>query len=392
MPSSPGLAWVERLEGIGTLDVQVAVTLLVLVIGVLLARIVIPEVVYWLHRGLARLAERENLLDSAETVRDYTPWWASVRVLIWIVQLVVVGLVALSVLAIWGQLELVITLVSLASISMPVVVKLLLTIAVFLIAYVVVDVLDSWLREVTSHSESITQHQEEIAYRVLQIVVLTAVLLAALSLWGVDLGGLLVGAGFLGIVVGMAARQTLGSLIAGFVLMFSRPFEIGDWVEIGEEEGIVTEISIVNTRLENFDGEVVVLPNDVVSNTTIINRSKKGRIRIRVEVGIDYEADAERAQDLAMATVSDLESVLSVPQPQVVTKRLGDSAVVLELRFWIDKPTARRRTRAVSDVLRAVKRAFDDAGIKIPYPQRELLGREETAGFHVVQSGSTETD
>ncbi len=88
----------------------------------------------------------------------------------------------------------------------------------------------------------------------------------------------------------MAARQTLGSLLAGFMLMFARPFEIGDWVEIEEKEGIVTDISIVNTRIQTFDGEYVMIPNDTVGGSTIVNRSRKGRLRLEVDVGIDYDA------------------------------------------------------------------------------------------------------
>jgi small-conductance mechanosensitive channel len=203
-------------------------------------------------------------------------------------------------------------------------------------------------------------------------------------MWEVDLSGLLVGAGFLGIVVGMAARQTLGALLAGFVLMFSRPFEIGDWVEIDDEEGIVTDISIVNTRIQTFAGEYVMIPNDIVSGRKIVNKSRKGRLRIEVEVGVDYEADVERAADVAKEAMKGLDEILSVPTPQVVLKEFGDSAVVLSLRFWIDKPSARRQWRARTAVIESVKAAFDSEGIKIPFPQRELTGREESGGFELA--------
>ena len=232
--------------------------------------------------------------------------------------------------------------------------------------------------------ETITEHQSEIVYRVSQLTVWIGTIAVILGMWEVDLSGLLVGAGFLGIVVGMAARQTLGALLAGFVLMFSRPFEIGDWVEIDDEKGIVTDISIVNTRIQTFAGEYVMIPNDIVSGRKIVNKSRKGRLRIEVEVGVDYEADVERAADVAKEAMKGLDEILSVPTPQVVLKEFGDSAVVLSLRFWIDKPSARRQWRARTAVIESVKAAFDSEGIKIPFPQRELTGREESGGFELA--------
>jgi small-conductance mechanosensitive channel len=139
----------------------------------------------------------------------------------------------------------------------------------------------------------------------------------------------------------------------------------------------------VNTRLQTFDGEYVMLPNDLVGSNEVVNRSRKGRLRIHVEVGVDYGTDVEHAMAVAKETLNDLEDVLSVPRPQVVLKGMGDSAVVLDMRVWIDRPSSRRRWRAQTAVIREVKAAFEEAGIKIPFPQRELSGRAETGGFRV---------
>ncbi|GKZ13559.1 mechanosensitive ion channel family protein [Haladaptatus sp. T7] len=259
------------------------------------------------------------------------------------------------------------------------------TAVVLAASYIVAGVIRQGIQRVVRGRDAFSKHQTQVMVRVAQVCVYVVGFTAVLSLWEVDITGLLVGAGFLGIVVGMAARQTLGSLLAGFMLMFARPFEIGDWVIIEEEEGIVTDISIVNTRIQTFDGEYVMIPNDIVGGSTIINRSRKGRLRLEVDVGVDYEADVERAGAVAKEVMREPDDVLAVPSPQVVTKELGDSAVVLGLRFWIDKPSARRKWRAKTTVINAVKEAFDREGIKIPFPQRELSGREEMGGFRVAE-------
>jgi small-conductance mechanosensitive channel len=178
--------------------------------------------------------------------------------------------------------------------------------------------------------------------------------------------------------------------------MFSRPFEIGDWVEIGDHEGIVTDITIVTTRMQTFDGEYVMVPNDVVSAESVVNRSRKGRLRIEVDVGVDYDADPKHAADVALDAVKGLDAVLRVPTPQVVVKEFADSSVVLGVRVWIDNPSARRKWRTRTAVVSAVKEAFASEGVKIPFPQRELMGREETEGLVLAEgqrlAGGPEAD
>ncbi|QCC47167.1 mechanosensitive ion channel family protein [Halobellus limi] len=248
-------------------------------------------------------------------------------------------------------------------------------------AYTMTGLVRQLAEELAETRSSIGEHEGEIAFRVGQVTLYLLAFTIILALWDVNVGGILVGAGFLGIVVGMAARQTLGALLAGFVLMFSRPFEIGDWIQVGDYEGIVTDITIVNTRIQTFDGEYVMIPNDVVSSESLVNRSRKGRLRIEIEVGIDYDADPEHAAEVAKRAVSELDDPMNVPTPQVVLKRLDDSAVVLGVRYWIDNPSARRKWRSKTAVIGAVKEALEAEGIKIPFPQRELMGRSEEGGF-----------
>ena len=356
----------------------------VVVAVVLLILFVVPTVVAVGFRALAWLLATLRFQALADRVPSTDVKWGIAQAVVRVLQAGVTAVGGMLVLSAWGLLDPVSVLVADYTVPVTVLVKAAITLLLLVSAYSGMGLLHRWINEISEQSDQISPHQEEIWLRVLQIVFLIAAAIVALALWGIDLGGLLVGAGFLGIVAGLAAQQTLGALIAGFVLMLSRPFEIGDWVKVGDQEGIVTEITIVNTRLENFDGEIIALPNDVVGNSTIVNRSAKGRLRLRVEVGIDYDANPEMAQDVAVQALDEVDRVLSVPKPRVVTSRFGDSAIVLELRFWIDKPSARRRALATSAAIAAVNDAFREAGIKIPFPQRELSGRAETGGFRVL--------
>ena len=290
-------------------------------------------------------------------------------------QLAVLLVGFLAVLVVWGQLDIAWRLLAITEEILPSLGQLLVTAGVIVASLVANDLLQDFVRTYTADSQHITAHQEQILLRVLQIAIILAALMAIFSIWGIDIGSLLVGAGFLGIVVGLAARQTLGSLLAGFVLMFSRPFEIGDWVAIGDTEGIVTKITIMNTIMRNFDGEHIVIPNDNVNNRPITNRSRDGKLRIHVEVGIDYDDDPEHAKEVAREAVGEVTMVENNPKPQVFPVAFGDSAVTLDIRFWIAPPTPQRRWRATAGVVETVKERFATESISIPFQQRTLGNR-----------------
>ena len=259
-------------------------------------------------------------------------------------------------------------------------------------AYGLSDFIGQVLKTLAADQDAIGDHEQEVLYRSTQVGIYAVAILVVLGLFTDNVEGLFVGAGFLGLVVGMAARQTLGAVLAGFVIMFSRPFTVGDWIVVGENEGRVTEITIMNTRIRTFDGELVVIPNDTVSGTAVTNRTENGRLRIEVEVGVDYESDLESAAAIAQQAVERVDQVLDRPEPKVVHKRVGDSAIVLGVRFWIDNPSARRRWKTQTAVIEAVVSAFETEGIKIPFPQRELMARAETGGFRLDERSPREAD
>ena len=287
-----------------------------------------------------------------------------------------------AILAVWGLGDVLIDALESAEITNHLS-NIVLAIVLLASAYALTDFFGGVIREIAAESASVTQHQEEMLRRTVQITVYTLVVLVTIGLFTDNVGSLLVGAGFLGIVVGMAARQTLGAGLAGFVLMFSRPFEVGDWVTIGEFDGTVTEISIINTRLRSFDGEVVTIPNDEVRSNAVIDRSQRNRLRVEIEVGIDYDTDINRAAAVASDAIIDIDGVARLPEPNVVTKRFADSGVVLGVRYWITDPTMRKRWRTQTAAMSAIKSAFEYEGITIPFPQQTLSTRSAEFGVEI---------
>ncbi|WP_436901910.1 mechanosensitive ion channel family protein [Halovenus halobia] len=361
------------LEGLATTEGRLAVS-----VGVFLLAVAFVVVTPWIVRRVGRRVRKRfpegRTANAVDVVGEYIPRTIS-GLLLRALQVTVLGSAAIALLIVWGQVDIAFSALSFVFFTLPVFGQVTLTGVIFLLAYIASDLFEQTIRDLSEDAEQITDHQQEVVTRVGNLTVFIFAIGATLTLWGLNLSGLLVGAGFLGIVVGMAARQTLGSMVAGFVLMFSRPFTIGDWVEVGDNEGIVTEITIMNTRMRNFDGESIVIPNDIVSNHAVVNRSDQGHLRLRLDVAVDYESDPGRAEEVALEAISSVDSVATSPPPAAIPTEFGDSAIVLELRFWIDRPTPPRKWRATREVINGVKRSFDEEGIKIPFPQRELSDR-----------------
>lgn len=271
-------------------------------------------------------------------------------------------------------------------------VRLLTTLVLFVAAHTVTRVLKRLLAtEGRSKRRGLTEHRGRVLFYVSQVGIYLVAVFSTLGFWGIELSDLLLGAGVLGIILGLAFQNTLGSILAGFVLIISQPFSVGDWVRIGDHEGFITEITINHVHLRNLDGEHVVLPNESVNTRTIINRNLEGKLRHTIQVGVDYSVDPERAQSTVCEAIAGLDEIMTHPTPQVFPVRFDDSAVVLEVRFWIDSPTPQRKWHATQAVIYAVKSAFNREDIKIPFPQRELTGRKEDRGFRVFDSARTST-
>ena len=393
MTRSVALGAVPVLRSLSGTEERLVASALLVVGAIVVAGLLAPVAVRRTRRLVARRFLGGRLAAVAGEITERFPLTTPVRLVLRGLQATVLVTTAVGLLAVWNRTDAAWAVLSAVRVSPTVVGRGVLTAALVVGAYVGMGLLEDAIESFGQGTTRMTAHQEQIITRVGQLSMLLLVGLLSLSVWNVNPQGLLVGAGFLGIVVGFAARQTLGSLIAGFVLMFSRPFEIGDWVVVGDDlEGVVTDVTIINTRLENFDGEFIVIPNDRVADSPVTNKSQKGRLRLRIDVGIDYDADPERAEAVALEAIRTVDTVTETPPPKVFPKSFGDSAVVLEMRFWIERPTPPKKWRTQAAVVNAVKAAFDREGIGIPYPQRELSGRAETGGFRVADDGRAEAD
>ena len=197
-----------------------------------------------------------------------------------------------------------------------------------------------------------------------------AVIMAASQL-GINVGAALAGLGVVGLTIGFAAKDSLGNIMAGFLIFWDKPFHVNDWITLDDKYGQVCEITMRTTRLRTLNNTWVIVPNEAVINRTLVNHSTKGNVRLQVPVGIAYKESIDSAREAILRAVKRIEKVLGDPAPGVVVAALGDSSVDLIVHAWIadagdEKPTHFK-------IVEAAKKALDEAGIEIPFPHLQLF-------------------
>jgi small conductance mechanosensitive channel len=211
----------------------------------------------------------------------------------------------------------------------------------------------------------------------LKWVVLGFGLIIAGNQIGLEIAALLTGVSIIGLAVGFAAQESLSNFIAGIMIFLDKPFKVGDWIDFNGQVGQVKRVTFRSTRMTNQDGDIVVLPNVQVLSTQMINKSANAITRVRVNVGIAYDASIEEAREAILSLTRGDSRVERMPAPKVDVIHLNNSSVDLEFRFWIRDEQYENAMR--NEYTEKVKLALDAARIAIPFPHLQLVTESGTA-------------
>ncbi len=181
----------------------------------------------------------------------------------------------------------------------------------------------------------------------------------------------------LALAVGFAAQDLISNFVAGIFILKDKPFEVDDWIEWGDGAGRVRDIDLRVTRVQTFDNERITVPNNDLADSAIVNPVAYETLRGKFTFGIGYDDDIDHAADCILEEARGVDDVLADPGPSVRVTELGDSAVGLQARYWIEDPTRGDYVRVRSELVTAVKNRFDEEGIDMPYVHRELTGDVE---------------
>lgn len=180
------------------------------------------------------------------------------------------------------------------------------------------------------------------------------------------------------VAVGFAAKDIFQNLLAGILLLVTRPFHIGDQIVSGPHEGTVEDVQIRATLLRTYDNRRVVIPNsELYTNRVVVNTAYEAR-RIQLMVGIGESDDVDEAGAIILRELERIDRVLREPKPTVLLQSLGDFSVNLEVRYWIKPSLMREVVESTDEVHRAVAPALTAAGIDMPFPTYQILLHDQT--------------
>ena len=208
------------------------------------------------------------------------------------------------------------------------------------------------------------------------LILLVAVVIA-LGVLGINTSSLVALLGAVFLAIGLALQDSLKNFAAGVMLIFYRPFQVGDYVRLPDSEGTVESISLVNTMLRTPDNLTIIIPNGKISADTIVNVTANPTRRIDLVVGIGYDDDLRGAKALLEKIVEDEPRVLATPAPVIAVAALADSSVNFDVRPWVKTPDYLAVKYALTE---QIKLRFDAQGISIPFPQMDVHVHNGHAG------------
>ena len=197
------------------------------------------------------------------------------------------------------------------------------------------------------------------------------VLLLAFGAAGVDFSNIAIVAGALSVGIGFGLQSIVNNFVSGLILLAERPIKVGDWVQVAGGEGTVRKINVRSTEIETFDRCSVIVPNSTLISETVSNWTHDDLMgRVRVMVGVSYNADPKQVEEILVACAKAHERCLDFPAPHVVFQNFGASSLDFELRMFISDVLY--VTFVASDLRFQIYTALKEAGIEIPFPQQDV--------------------
>jgi len=224
-------------------------------------------------------------------------------------------------------------------------------------------------------AEGVDQSARAVIGRIAKPVLMLLALLVALPIVGIDLTTLSVFGGALGVGLGFGMQKIAANYVSGFIILLDQSIEPGRLIRVDKWRGVVSDIRTRYTVLRGLDGVESIVPNEMLVSSVVESETFSNTVtRVALQVGVAYASDVERAMALLVQIAADQPRVLKDPAPTAFLVAFGDSAITLEVGFWIEDP--KNGTLALrSDMNLALLRAFRAEGIEIPFPQRELTIR-----------------
>ena len=240
-------------------------------------------------------------------------------------------------------------------------------IAVLVIGLTIGSLISRWVLKGLTHSSKLDISVARIIAKVVKYAIWAVVLLTVLAQFGVETTSIIAALGGAALAIGLALQGTLSNVASGVMIMTQRPFRVGEAIMVGGIAAKVEEIGLFTTKLKQFDGLFVMMPNNEIWNQPITNYTRNPQRRFELIVGIGYDDSMKEAREALLDLAAADERVLDDPEPAAFVASLDDSSVGIGLRVWCNTDDYLALTW---DLTEAAKAKFDEKGISIPFPQR----------------------
>lgn len=262
--------------------------------------------------------------------------------------------------------------------SFPVLKVFLVNLMAALGVFILGIIIARWVRKRIRRAQFGTDHVDTTLRPVIAsavfYVIMAITVYAALRRLGVEPTGLLAVFGAAGLAIGLALKDTLGNIAAGFMLLMLRPLNVGEFIDTPGAAGTVQEVGLFSTAVKNVEGVFIFVPNGQIWSNRIQNFGRHTERKLIMNLGVGYDTDLEKAKALLIDTMRAQSVTLELPEPPLVfVMEFGDSAITLSARVWL--PAADWLLNA-SNMRIAIKKTLDEAGIEIPFPQRVVTTRK----------------
>jgi len=221
-------------------------------------------------------------------------------------------------------------------------------------------------------SMSIAADVTRLVIRTISFIIVFLLFYSTAEHFGIPVNAIFASAGIAGLAVAFAAKDTLSNLLGGVTIFMDRPFRTGDYIVLdNNERGEVVQIGLRSTRIQTRDDIMITIPNSILTNTMIVNQSSpKPMFRVRIKIGVAYGSDINQVETVLLDQVRSNFLAVQYPEPRVRFRNFGDSSLEFELLCWARRP--HDRGRLMHSLNTGIYNAFAEAGIEIPFPQRDV--------------------
>lgn len=202
-----------------------------------------------------------------------------------------------------------------------------------------------------------------------KVALYTIIIVMVLTTFGIDTTSIIAVLGAAGLAVALALQSSMSNIAGGFIILFSNPFKVGDYIETGSVSGTVDEISILYTRLLTIDNKAIYIPNGQISSSTLINYTEEKTRRLDMIFSISYNDDFVKAKKIISNAISDNSLAIKEPEPVIRINEHGSNSINLIAKIWVNSEDY---WNLKYDLLETIKLKFDQANISIPFNQLDI--------------------